>query len=140
MAILLESYRTASGQPAALQLSGWFTATAVGAFVVYLVHTAATEALAGRTVGKMILGLRVVRTDGGTPDTAALLIRNFLRVIDIFLIGMLFIAVSPMRQRIGDVAAGTVVIRDRVRPEGNLVEPPKEEAQGSAEPPTAAGD
>lgn len=115
--------------------------TLAGAFVVYLVHTAASEALTGRTVGKMLLGLRVMRTDGGTPDAAALLIRNFLRVVDIPLVApLVFILFSPLRQRIGDVAAGTIVIRDRVRPEGNLVEPPKEDSSTSTEPPAAAED
>src|SRR6185437_8442772 len=111
-----------------------------------LIHTAATEALAGRTIGKMIMGLRVVRLDGGTPDPSALLTRNFLRILDIGLAGvpLIFIVFSPLRQRIGDVAAGTVVIRDRVRPEGNLVEPMAEPEvptsappQSDAEPPPA---
>jgi uncharacterized RDD family membrane protein YckC len=110
-----------------------------GAFVIYLIHTAASEALAGRTLGKRIVGLRVVRTDGGTPDAAALLIRNFLRIVDVGLIvPLVFIIFSPLRQRVGDVAAGTIVIRDRVRPEGNLVDPPKAEETEAAEAPRRA--
>ena len=96
------------------------------AFAVYLLHTAVSETLTSRTIGKYLMGLRVVRVDGGTPDYSSLLIRNFLRLVDLGLVAPLaFIIFSPLRQRIGDVAAGTVVIRDRVRPEGNLIEPVK---------------
>lgn len=116
--------------------------TAIAAMLIYLIITAASEALAGRTIGKILLGLRVVRTDGGTPDSSALLIRNFLRVVDLGLLGipLVFVPFSPLRQRIGDVAAGTVVIRDRVRPEGNLIEPPQEETPVVAKPAESAGD
>ncbi len=115
--------------------------------LLYLIHTASSEALTGRTIGKMVMGLHVVRADGGTPDVSSLLIRNFLRVVDLGLMGvpLIFIVYSPLRQRIGDVAAGTMVIRDRVKPEGNLVEPPKEEEDAidppqPVEPPEPAGE
>jgi uncharacterized RDD family membrane protein YckC len=92
----------------------------------------------------MIMGLRVVNLDGSTPDAPSLLIRNFLRVVDIGLAGvtLVFILFSPLRQRIGDVAAGTVVVRDRVKPEGNLIEPVKTDlppVPSDVEPPAAQG-
>ena len=119
--------------------------TGVAAFLVYLIHTAVSETLTGRTLGKMLLGLRVVSPDGSTPDASSLIIRNFLRVVDIGLVGvpLVFILFSPLRQRIGDVAASTIVIRDRVRPEGNRVDPEKSETEEegvAAEPPAAAGE
>jgi uncharacterized RDD family membrane protein YckC len=140
LAVMFQIYHESGGDPQAAAMNSphaqLLTFLSLGAIVVYLIHTAATEALAGRSIGKMIMGLRVVRLDGGTPDASALLTRNFLRVLDVGLAGvpLVFIAFSPLRQRIGDVAAGTVVIRDRVRPEGNLVDPPKETR---VEPPTA---
>jgi uncharacterized RDD family membrane protein YckC len=120
--------------------TGWLLA---GAMFVYLLHTAASETLTTRTLGKWLMGLRVVRLDGGTPDPAALLIRNFLRVMDVGLFGvpLVLIIFSPLRQRIGDFAAGTVVVRDRVKPEGNLIEPRKVETAvpTDVEPPAAEG-
>jgi uncharacterized RDD family membrane protein YckC len=115
-----------------------FFAVFAAAWFVYLIHTAASEALAGKTLGKWVLGLRVVRLDGGTPDPVALLIRNFLRLVDIGLmcVPLVFIAFSPLRQRIGDVAAGTIVIRDRVKPEGNLVKPEAEKSETTAASPS----
>lgn len=113
------------------------------AMFVYLSHTLLSETFAGRSLGKMLLGLRVVSLDGSTPDRASLLIRNLLRILDIGLMGvpLTLILFSPLRQRIGDVAANTVVIRDRVKPEGNLIEPPKEKTPAAmdVQPPAASG-
>jgi uncharacterized RDD family membrane protein YckC len=69
----------------------------------------------GRSPGKAVVGLRVVR-DGGAPLTlSASLIRNLLRVVDWlplnYLAGFLAMLVSPEAKRFGDLAAGTVVIR-----------------------------
>ena len=72
--------------------------TGMAAFAVYLLHTAVSEALTGRTLGKMLLGLRVVRLDGGTPDVYSLLIRNLLRLVDVgpFGLPLMLILFSPL--------------------------------------------
>jgi uncharacterized RDD family membrane protein YckC len=68
----------------------------------------------GRTVGKMLLKMRVVRVDGTPVHWSNYLIRWMLRLVDIWLfvgsIGLLTILFSEKRQRLGDAAAGTVVI------------------------------
>lgn len=72
----------------------------------------------GRTPGKRALGLRVVR-DGGFPiDSGAAVIRNLVRLVEF---GLGFYAVSAVsallskeNKRLGDFAAGTIVVRDRV--------------------------
>ncbi|MDB5301052.1 MAG: family rane protein [Phycisphaerales bacterium] len=104
---------------------GWemaFWISLLCAIILYITHTALFETFTGRSIGKALTGLRVATLDGGTPETASLLIRNFLRIIDVALGGvtLLLIVFSPLRQRIGDVVGGTVVVRDRVRPEGVL--------------------
>jgi uncharacterized RDD family membrane protein YckC len=71
----------------------------------------------GQTPGKRAMGARVVR-DGGAPvDFTASCIRNFLAMADFLPIGYLFgallIALTGKRQRLGDIAAGTLVIRER---------------------------
>jgi uncharacterized RDD family membrane protein YckC len=80
---------------------------------LYLLHTALAEMFAGRSLGKWLMGLRVVGLTGERPNKLSLLLRNLLRVIDL---GLLFVPLvvvlfSPLRQRTGDVAAGTLVVR-----------------------------
>ncbi|MDQ6942355.1 MAG: RDD family protein [Candidatus Eremiobacteraeota bacterium] len=71
----------------------------------------------GRTPGKRALGLRVVR-DGGFPlDAGAAIIRNLVRIAE-FVLGFYAISavstlVSKENKRLGDFAAGTLVVRDR---------------------------
>lgn len=68
----------------------------------------------GRTVGKMLLKMRVVRFDGSPVHWSNYLVRWMLRLVDIWIfigsIGLLTILFSEKRQRLGDAAAGTVVI------------------------------
>ena len=72
-------------------------------------------AMGGRTLGKLALQLRVVTSEGGTPGTGALLIRNLVRVFDL-LVGVVLMAIDPLSRRLGDRLAGTLVVHDR-RPE-----------------------
>ena len=68
----------------------------------------------GRTIGKMVLKTRVVKIDGGPVHWSNYLILWMLRLVDIWIfvgsIGLLSILFSERRQRVGDFAAGTVVI------------------------------
>jgi len=68
----------------------------------------------GKTVGKMFMKMRVVKVDGSPVHWSNYLIRWILRLVDIWIflgsIGILTILFSEKRQRLGDAAAGTVVI------------------------------
>jgi uncharacterized RDD family membrane protein YckC len=71
--------------------------------------------LAGRSPGKALLGLRVLR-DGGEPiDLSASLMRNLLRVVDVlpanYVVGLVAMLLSSEGKRLGDLAAGTIVVR-----------------------------
>jgi uncharacterized RDD family membrane protein YckC len=72
----------------------------------------------GQTPGKKVAGIRVVREGGGPIDFRAAAVRNMLTAIDLFpglpIIGPLLVLLTTNRQRLGDLAAGTVVIRERV--------------------------
>lgn len=89
---------------------------------IYVAILTATEVLFGRSVGKMLTGLRVLRLDGAAPGAVAMFVRNFLRVIDLGMSGvtLVLILMLPLRQRIGDIAAGTVVVADIPEPEEDL--------------------
>jgi len=70
----------------------------------------------GQSIGKMALKIRVVRLDGRTPKLSDHLLRAFLQIVDgIFslgILGALLISSSPKRQRLGDLAANTAVIKN----------------------------
>lgn len=70
----------------------------------------------GQTPGKRLLGVRVVR-DGGYPiDAGAAAIRNLVRVgefsFGFYVLSAISTIVSPLNKRLGDLAAGTIVVRD----------------------------
>jgi uncharacterized RDD family membrane protein YckC len=73
----------------------------------------ALESGAGQTVGKQLMGLRVTMADGSHADMRAIAIRTVLRVIDgfaFYLVGLIvMLATGERRQRLGDLAAGTIV-------------------------------
>ncbi len=69
----------------------------------------------GQTPGKSWIGLRVIRTDGLPITLVDSLIRNLVRLIDFlplyYLIGLITMFVSDQTRRLGDYAAGTLVVR-----------------------------
>jgi uncharacterized RDD family membrane protein YckC len=68
----------------------------------------------GRTPGKRFLGIRVVRADGGPVGLGGSLVRNVLRALELPLAyapAILAVALSAHRQRLGDLVAGTLVVR-----------------------------
>lgn len=71
----------------------------------------------GQTPGKRWLGIRVIRDTGHAIAFREAAARNLLRLIDFlpppYLLGALFVAIHPKGKRIGDLVAGTVVVRDR---------------------------
>ncbi|MBM2812570.1 MAG: hypothetical protein HW416_3329 [Chloroflexi bacterium] len=67
----------------------------------------------GQTPGKRWLGLRVVRADGQSINTTASLVRNLLRAVDsIMLIGVLVMLIDRASRRLGDLAAGSLVVHE----------------------------
>jgi hypothetical protein len=72
----------------------------------------------GRTLGKLALGLRVVRSDGGPVTARHALVRALVGWPEIYLLGgsgaLVAALVSPRGTRLGDLAAGTYVVSQRV--------------------------
>lgn len=81
----------------------------IGLYFVFL------EGAAGATVGKMALKMKVVKEDGGPRGLRAPLSRNMLRIVDalpfLYIIGMILIARSSKKQRLGDRVARTMVVK-----------------------------
>lgn len=83
----------------------------------------------GHTLGKLALGLRTVREDAGPIRFRHALVRGLLEVVEIWFLSFLCVLaslISPRGRRLGDVLAGTLVIRERapVRPVGPVGMPP----------------
>ncbi len=91
------------------------TAAYVGVVVVlslWFNYFAFCEWRWGQTIGKNATGIEVRSLDGDDHlSFAQASIRNLLRLIDFFLIGELMIVASRRKQRLGDKAAKTVVVR-----------------------------
>jgi uncharacterized RDD family membrane protein YckC len=67
----------------------------------------------GQSPGKRRLGIRVVRASGHPINVTASLVRNLFRIVDLFLfIGIIVMVVDRRCRRLGDMAAGTLVIRE----------------------------
>jgi uncharacterized RDD family membrane protein YckC len=89
-------------------------------FVLYLLIVFAyftlMEGYRGQTVGKMLLGIKVIREDNGeVPGLKVAAIRTILRLIDVlpfaYLVGFIAVLISSKNQRLGDMAANTLVVR-----------------------------
>jgi len=82
--------------------------------VFYLGYFIAFETIAGASVGKNLVGLTIIRENGGKIGAREAVIRTFLRGLDgaplWYLTALVAIVLSPSRQRIGDHLAQTVVI------------------------------
>jgi uncharacterized RDD family membrane protein YckC len=89
----------------------------IGTFAVYFGYDVLFEVFGGgRTPGKRLAGLRVLRDDGRPVDLLSSCIRNVVRLVDglplLYLPAMVSILVTRNNQRIGDLAARTIVVRD----------------------------
>ncbi|MDF9407882.1 RDD family protein [Pelotomaculum isophthalicicum JI] len=88
---------------------GPFFLMCVIGFVYYLIF----EGTKGATPGKMLVGLKVVKTDGSRCDFGAAAIRTVLRLVDgflFYLIGAIVVWSSKTKQRLGDRVANTLVV------------------------------
>lgn len=99
-----------------MDLSGnWSLKTpVVTAAGLMLVHTTISEIYSGTTLGKRIMHIRVVNYELAPPNANQALIRNIIKMLELIfwplLIGLML---APVRQRLGDQAARTLVISTR---------------------------
>lgn len=114
IALLLRRLPPLSRPPLAhdVMLAGW-----VLALLTYFLYEPVLEvAMRGRTPGKRKAGARIVTLEGATPGVGALLMRNLFRLIDclpaLYVVGLISCMLTRRRVRLGDLAAGTVLVID----------------------------
>lgn len=99
---------------------------AIAGFLVVFGYPIVAEGFAGgRTFGKAIMGIRVVAHDGSPATFLDVVVRNLVRLIDAlpgtYFVGLVAVLASPRAQRLGDMAAGTLVVHERRRREVSAV-------------------
>jgi uncharacterized RDD family membrane protein YckC len=107
----------------------WWALTAAG----FTLYCGVMEAILGRTIGKLLVGSRVVGSQGRRATLGQAVIRNALRLVELipqFWVFAFLIVLSRNRQRLGDVFARTVVVRLRATNSG----PPQETDSGGTSP------
>jgi uncharacterized membrane protein SpoIIM required for sporulation/uncharacterized RDD family membrane protein YckC len=95
----------------------------------------------GQTPGKKMLGLRAVRDGGYSVGFSASAVRNLMRIVDLqpvftYAVGITSIAVTKSGKRLGDIVAGTLVVRETMVRQP--VRPPTRSRREPAAPATAA--
>ncbi len=102
-----------------LGLTGSTTMTVLVVLPVLLYHLAFETLAEGQSPGKMLLKIRVARLDGAQPTLGQFALRWLLRFVDVTMssgtVAVIAVSVSKRQQRLGDVAAGTTVVRLRRR-------------------------
>ncbi len=102
----------------------YFLVVVLPALAIYfLYHPVLEVAMHGRTPGKRMAGVRIVTREGATPGVGAILIRNVFRLVDslpaFYCLGLAVTLVSAQHVRVGDLAAGTLLVYDRARRPGS---------------------
>ena len=83
-------------------------------FILVIAYYFFLELTGGQTLGKKVMGIKVVAVDGVLTPTKVI-VRTLLRIVDglpvFYLLGLIVVVTSQRKQRIGDMAAGTLVVR-----------------------------
>jgi uncharacterized RDD family membrane protein YckC len=83
-------------------------------FLLWLLYFTYLESSSGQTLGKRIMGIKVVKESGEQLTPIDAFIRTILRIIDgfaLYLLGFILVLVSEKKQRLGDMAVGSIVVK-----------------------------
>jgi uncharacterized RDD family membrane protein YckC len=87
----------------------------------------------GRTLGKKLIGIRVIQENGHSITLLSSFIRNLIRIIDSlptgYFLGIIMIFFHSKHKRLGDVVAGTIVVHERKAKRKNKLSPIESEIQ-----------
>ncbi len=82
--------------------------------IYFLYHVVLEIAMAGRTPGKRMAGVRLINLQGRSPSVGAVLLRNLFRLVDslpaFYVLGLISVALTKHQVRIGDIASGLVLV------------------------------
>lgn len=94
--------------------TGLIVIVIVGGAILFFGYPIVGEVkMRGRTFGKQLLGLRVVTNEGGPVRARHAIVRSMFQVVDVFLaIGVISGILTARTQRLGDLVAGTFVVRE----------------------------
>lgn len=82
--------------------------------VFYVAYVSVFEGFWGQALGKTVSGIEVIREeDGGAPGPGRSALRALVFLFADMILGLFVMLASPKRQRPGDIAAGTLVVRKR---------------------------
>lgn len=118
--VVIEGIVIAAALVAFFNLTSDAVAAAVSALITFSVifgyHVLFETLASGRSPGKHVAGLRVVQVGGAPVRFKDSAIRNIVRLIDIlppitYMLGAVTILITKRNQRLGDLAAGTIVVR-----------------------------
>ncbi len=107
--------------PMAEELRNWLMLSGLGLLMLALLvvgfgyHIYFEGSWQGQTPGKKLAGIRAIEQNGQPITWASAFIRNLVRIVDLFFgIGLLVMLIERHERRLGDLAAGTLVIRERL--------------------------
>jgi uncharacterized RDD family membrane protein YckC len=84
-------------------------------WLLWLIYFTYFEGTSGQTIGKRLMHIRVIKEDGSRCDIGSALVRNILRIVDhlpfLYILGIILIAATEKRQRLGDMLGRTIVIK-----------------------------
>lgn len=84
-------------------------------WLLWLIYFTYFEGTSGQTIGKNLTHIKVIKEDGSKCDFGSAFIRSLLRIIDhlpfLYLLGIILIATTDKRQRLGDMLAKTIVVK-----------------------------
>ena len=99
---------------------GWLLATVIALAAYFIYWVSIPYAYGGQTFGMKLLRLRVISKEGAKASMSQLFIRGILLIIDTLvfgLVGLITMLCSRYRQRVGDHAAGTIVVSAEYGPQ-----------------------
>lgn len=102
--------------------SASFIIGAIGIFVVIFVYPATEAVMDGQTLGKRALSIRVITADGGPVRFRHAAVRSLIGFIELFVllpggpVALVSVLLTKRSQRVGDLVAETLVIRDKLDP------------------------
>jgi uncharacterized RDD family membrane protein YckC len=84
-------------------------------WLLWLVYFTYFEATSGQTIGKRFVHIKVIKEDGSKCDFGSALVRNLLRIVDylpfLYILGIILIAATDKKQRLGDMLGKTIVTK-----------------------------